>query len=204
MPDPRSEPTAAPFQWGLLAWAALVGLLTGLAIVGFHYLLGFINSLVYGPFVAFVLDLTASPAQPPPLPLPEPPLPVSTPLRSLLQMGLGGMGLLPPPPPPPPAVPLPPPVPPTPPWLNTWPVVLGPVLGGVLVGLLRRLVPDPGPSLPSLMAMADGRLQAQPQLPLARLLGASISLGSGASLGPEGPSVESGGNIGLWIGQRAG
>ncbi|NBO32723.1 MAG: hypothetical protein EBV05_14445, partial [Cyanobacteria bacterium WB6_1B_304] len=62
MPDPRpearSEPTAAPFQWGLLAWAALVGLLTGLAIVGFHYLLGFINSLVYGPFVAFVLDLT--------------------------------------------------------------------------------------------------------------------------------------------------
>ncbi|MFZ4565612.1 MAG: chloride channel protein [Prochlorococcaceae cyanobacterium] len=210
MPDPRpearSEPTGAPFQWGLLAWAALVGLLTGLAIVGFHYLLGFINSLVYGPFVAFVLDLTSSPAQPPPapLPLPEPPLPVSTPLRSLLQMGLGGMGLLPPPPPPPPAVPLPPPVPPTPPWLNTWPVVLGPVLGGVLVGLLRRLVPDPGPSLPSLMAMADGRLQAQPQLPLARLLGASISLGSGASLGPEGPSVESGGNIGLWIGQRAG
>jgi H+/Cl- antiporter ClcA len=54
------------------------------------------------------------------------------------------------------------------------------------------------------MAMADGRLEAKPQLPFARLVGAAISLGSGASLGPEGPSVEGGGNIGLWIGRRAG
>ena len=56
MLDPKAEATAAPFQWGLLAWAALVGLSTGFAIVGFHYLLGFINNLIYGPFVAFVID----------------------------------------------------------------------------------------------------------------------------------------------------
>ena len=83
-------------------------------------------------------------------------------------------------------------------------MVLGPLLGGVLVGLLRLITKDLGPSLPSLMAMADGRMQAEPRLPFARLLGASISLGSGASLGPEGPSVEGGGNIGLWLGKRAG
>ena len=83
-------------------------------------------------------------------------------------------------------------------------MVLGPLLGGVLVGLLRLITKDLGPSLPSLMAMADGRMQAEPRLPFARLVGASISLGSGASLGPEGPSVEGGGNIGLWLGKRAG
>jgi H+/Cl- antiporter ClcA len=54
------------------------------------------------------------------------------------------------------------------------------------------------------MAMADGALQANPKLPWLRLLAASLSLGSGASLGPEGPSVESGGNIGLWVGSRGG
>jgi H+/Cl- antiporter ClcA len=54
------------------------------------------------------------------------------------------------------------------------------------------------------MAMADGAVQAKPKLPFQRLLGASLSLGSGASLGPEGPSVESGGNIGLWLGMRGG
>jgi len=196
------EPTAAPFQWGLLAWAALVGLLTGVAIVGFHYLLGFINNLIYGPFVEFVMGIAgAHQALPEPLPLPPPP--ASTPLRSLLQLGLGGVGLFSPLPPPLPE-PVLPPVPLAPPWLSTWPVVLGPVLGGLLVGLLRLVAKDLGPSLPSLMAMADGRMQAAAKLPFARLLGASISLGSGASLGPEGPSVESGGNIGLWLGRRAG
>jgi H+/Cl- antiporter ClcA len=196
------EPTAAPFQWGLLAWAALVGLLTGVAIVGFHYLLGFINNLIYGPFVEFVMGIAGpQPALPEPLPLPPPP--ASTPLRSLLQLGLGGVGLFAPVPLPQPE-PVLPPVPLAPPWLSTWPVVLGPVLGGLLVGLLRLVAKDLGPSLPSLMAMADGRMQAAAKLPFARLLGASISLGSGASLGPEGPSVESGGNIGLWLGRRAG
>jgi len=196
------EPTAAPFQWGLLAWAALVGLLTGVAIVGFHYLLGFINNLIYGPFVEFVMGIAGpQPTLPEPLPLPPPP--ASTPLRSLLQLGLGGVGLFAPVPLPQPE-PVLPPVPLAPPWLSTWPVVLGPVLGGLLVGLLRLVAKDLGPSLPSLMAMADGRMQAAAKLPFARLLGASISLGSGASLGPEGPSVESGGNIGLWLGRRAG
>jgi len=203
MLDPKAEATAAPFQWGLLAWAALVGLSTGFAIVGFHYLLGFINNLIYGPFVAFVIDAVGPhPVLPEVLP-PPPPAATSTPLQSLLQIGLGGLGVLSPPVALPPE-PVLPPIPMPPPWLSSWPVVLGPLLGGVLVGLLRLITKDLGPSLPSLMAMADGRMQAEPRLPFARLLGASISLGSGASLGPEGPSVEGGGNIGLWLGKRAG
>ncbi len=203
MLDHKAEATAAPFQWGLLAWAALVGLSTGFAIVGFHYLLGFINNLIYGPFVAFVIDAVGPHPVLPELLPPPPPAATSTPLQSLLQIGLGGLGVLSPPVALPPE-PVLPPIPIPPPWLSSWPVVLGPLLGGVLVGLLRLITKDLGPSLPSLMAMADGRMQAEPRLPFARLLGASISLGSGASLGPEGPSVEGGGNIGLWLGKRAG
>ena len=196
------------FQWSLLAWAALVGVLTGLAVVGFHYLLGFINNVLFGPVVAGLLDLVGH-NQPEPtlldLPLPPPPpAETGTPLKALLQIGLGGLGFLPPPPAPPEPTPLPLPETVLPAWLESWPVVLVPLVGGLAVGSLRSLARDLGPSLPSLMAMAEGSLQAAPRLPLLRLVAASLSLGSGASLGPEGPSVESGGNIGLWVANRGG
>lgn len=215
LPDPAAELSsdhqqrdvelrAMPFQWNLVAWAALVGVLTGAAVVGFHFLLGFINNFLFGPFVEGLLQLVSSSQPPPPPVLEVPPLAADngTPLKALLQIGLGGLGFLPPPPLPP--EPLPPP--PSPPWgltvLASWPVVLVPVLGGLAVGLLRRFAGNLGPGMPSLMAMAEGTVQAEPKLPLVRLLAASLSLGSGASLGPEGPSVESGGNIGLWVGLR--
>lgn len=196
---------ALPFQWNLLAWAALVGALTGLAVVGFHELLGFINNFLFGPFVEGLLVVGRSstiPLAPPELPVVDlPPLDQDngTPLKALLQLGLGGIGLLPTPP----ALPEPPPpvvdATALPDWLALWPVVVVPTLGGLAVGLLRRLGGNLGPGLPSLMAMADGALAGLPRLPLLRLVAASLSLGSGASLGPEGPSVESGGNIGLWV-----
>ncbi|NQW39228.1 MAG: chloride channel protein, partial [Cyanobacteria bacterium] len=186
----------------MLAWAALVGVLTGLAVVGFHELLGFINNGLFGPFVDGLLSFGR--AQPPQPPLELPPLPpdTGTPLKALLQVGLGGLGFLPPPP----AAPQPAALPVSllPDWIRLWPVVVVPTLGGLAVGLLRRYGGELGPGLPSLMAMADGALPAQPRLPLLRLLGASVSLGSGASLGPEGPSVESGGNLGLWVALRGG
>lgn len=197
------ELRALPFQWSLVAWAALVGVLTGAAVVGFHFLLGFINNFLFGPFVETLLQLV-SPAPAPPPVLEVPPLAVDsgTPLRALLQIGLGGLGFLPPPPLPPEPLPLPPP----PPWglamLASWPVVLVPMVGGLAVGLLKRFGGHLGPGMPSLMAMAEGSVQAEPRLPWLRLLAASLSLGSGASLGPEGPSVESGGNLGLWIGLK--
>ncbi|CAK6693060.1 Voltage-gated ClC-type chloride channel ClcB [Cyanobium usitatum str. Tous] len=199
----EAEARALPYQWNLLAWAALIGVLTGLAVVAFHELLGFINNGLFGPFVEGLLTVGRS--QPPEL-APELPLVVApdagTPLRALLQVGLGGLGFLPPPP----AIPEPLPLPGSslPDWISLWPVVVVPTLGGWAVGLLRRYGGDLGPGLPSLMAMADGAVSARPRLPFQRLLGASISLGSGASLGPEGPSVESGGNIGLWVALRGG
>ena len=189
-----------PFQWSLLAWAALVGTLTGGAVVAFHELLAFINNGLFGTFVEGLLALGQG--QPPELPPELPPIvqATGTPLQALLQVGLGGLGYLPPPP----AAPEPPPLPTSllPDWLSLWPVVVVPTLGGFVVGLIRRFSGDLGPGLPSLMAMADGAVTAKPKLPFQRLLGASVSLGSGASLGPEGPSVESGGNIGLWVALR--
>jgi H+/Cl- antiporter ClcA len=199
----EAEARALPYQWNLLAWAALIGVLTGLAVVGFHELLGFINNGLFGPFVEGLLAVGRN--QPPELPPELPSLPppdTGTPLGALLQVGLGGLGFLPPPP----AAPEPPPLPVSslPDWISLWPVVVVPTLGGLAVGLLRSYTGDLGPGLPSLMAMADGAVPAKPRLPLQRLLGASLSLGSGASLGPEGPSVESGGNIGLWVALRGG
>jgi H+/Cl- antiporter ClcA len=191
-----------PFQWSLLAWAALVGVLTGLAVVGFHYLIGFINNFLFGPVVEGLMGLFSTAPPPPPPPPPPEALPAGTPLGALLQIGLGGLGFLPPPPAPPEPIPLP--GDPLPLWLSSWPVVLVPLLGGLVVGLLRQIGGDLGPSLPSLMSMADGSVQPAPRLPLLRLVTASLSLGSGASLGPEGPSVESGGNIGLWVANRGG
>jgi len=201
--DVSTEVRPLPFQWSLLAWAALVGVLTGLAVVGFHYLIGFINNFLFGPVVEGLMGLfSTAPPPPPPPPAPEPLPAAGTPLGALLQIGLGGLGFLPPPPAPPEPIPLP--GDPLPQWLSSWPVVLIPLLGGLVVGLLRQLGGDLGPSLPSLMSMADGSVQPVPRLPLLRLLTASLSLGSGASLGPEGPSVESGGNIGLWVANRGG
>ena len=100
------EPRALPFQWSLLAWAALVGALTGLAVVGFHFLLGFINNFLYGPVVEGLIGLFMS-APPEPSPLPQPAPAAGTPLGALLQIGLGGLAFLPPPPSPPEPIPLP-------------------------------------------------------------------------------------------------
>ncbi len=217
MSAPRPEPAGSgggdarrrSFQWNLLAWAALVGTLTGLAIVAFHFLFGFINNFAFGPFVEGLLVIgrsgTTAPAELSNLELPA--LPASehaTPLKALLELGLGGIGFLPPPPPPPPVPSAPPPpLHQVPDWLELWPVVVVPTIGGLAVGLLRRLAGSIGPGLPSLMAMAEGSMGGAARLPLLRLVAASLSLGSGASLGPEGPSVESGGNLGLWLAQRA-
>jgi len=205
-PKPDAEPQTAPVQWSLLAWAALIGVVTGMAVVGFHALYTRINSTLFGPFVEALLRIGQGPLHPLELsapavaPPPPPPPAAGTPLEALLHIGLGGLGMVPPPPPPV----EPPPLPSlqVPDWLRLWPVLVVPTLGGALVGILRRWLGEIGPGLPSLMAMADGAIDAAPKLPWLRLLAASVSLGSGASLGPEGPSVEAGGNIGLWLALR--
>jgi H+/Cl- antiporter ClcA/CBS domain-containing protein len=85
--------------------------------------------------------------------------------------------------------------------LGTWTLAIVPAVGGLLVGLLRWWLPEFfGQGWSSLLS--DSRDRAiSPLRPVLKLLGAALSLGTGASLGPEGPSVEIGANIGVLLGQ---
>jgi H+/Cl- antiporter ClcA/predicted transcriptional regulator len=53
----------------------------------------------------------------------------------------------------------------------------------------------------SLIAAAQGIREISPLRPVTKMVAAAISIGTGASLGPEGPSVEIGANIGMLLGQ---
>jgi len=88
---------------------------------------------------------------------------------------------------------------------GAWTLALIPTLGGLIVGLMRWRWQDFGPELSSLVAAAQGgsaRHSLSRQLrPVTKMVAASVSLGSGASLGPEGPSVEIGANFGVLLSQ---
>lgn len=86
---------------------------------------------------------------------------------------------------------------------GAWTLACVPTLGGLLVGLMRWRWPDLGPSISSMIAATQGsRLGVARELrPVTKMVAASISLGTGASLGPEGPSVEIGANFGMLLGQ---
>ncbi len=82
-----------------------------------------------------------------------------------------------------------------------WTLALIPVLGGAVIGVLRWQVKDFGPGLSALMEMLKGGHELLPLKPISKMVAAAVSLGSGASLGPEGPSVEIGANFSLLLGQ---
>lgn len=82
-----------------------------------------------------------------------------------------------------------------------WTLVLIPLLGGLAIGLMRWSLKDLGPGLSTLLEMVQGGKELLPLKPVSKMLAAAISLGSGASLGPEGPSVEIGANFSLLLGQ---
>ena len=87
---------------------------------------------------------------------------------------------------------------------GAWTLACVPILGGLVVGLMRGTKQDFGPGLSSLIAVAQGgaaQYSAPGIQPVKKMVAASVSLGSGASLGPEGPSVEIGANFGLLLGQ---
>jgi H+/Cl- antiporter ClcA/CBS domain-containing protein len=84
---------------------------------------------------------------------------------------------------------------------GAWTLACVPTLGGLIVGLMRWRTQDFGPGLSSLIAASQkGEIQ-RPLRPVTKMLAASVSLGSGASLGPEGPSVEVGANFGALLSQ---
>ena len=78
----------------------------------------------------------------------------------------------------------------------SWAIILIPMVGALIVSLLRL-------KLDRVEINASNRDIGQlsyAQVPL-KTVAAALSLGSGASLGPEGPSVELGSNIGSLLGQ---
>jgi H+/Cl- antiporter ClcA/CBS domain-containing protein len=81
-------------------------------------------------------------------------------------------------------------------WVLTIPIV-----GGVAVGLLRWYWKDFGKNLAGMLDATETGEQMQPGRGIIKMLAAAISLGTGTSLGPEGPSVEIGANFGVWLGQ---
>jgi len=86
------------------------------------------------------------------------------------------------------------------PW-GHWTLALIPLLGGLMIGLLRWRTQDFGPGLAKLMEVVQGNREVMLLNPVTKMVAASISLGSGASLGPEGPSVEIGAYFSLLLGK---
>ena len=84
---------------------------------------------------------------------------------------------------------------------GAWTLACVPTLGGVVVGLMRWRWQNFGPGISALIAAARGTQEISPIRPVIKMVAASVSLGSGASLGPEGPSVEIGANLGMLLGQ---
>jgi CIC family chloride channel protein len=88
--------------------------------------------------------------------------------------------------------------------LGPWSIALVPLIGGLLVGLLVRAAigAERHHGVAGIMesvALAGGRLRYQ-RMP-AKTLAAALSIGAGASVGPEDPSVQIGANLGSLAGQ---
>jgi H+/Cl- antiporter ClcA/CBS domain-containing protein len=85
--------------------------------------------------------------------------------------------------------------------LGAWTLVFIPTIGGAIVGLMRwRYSHFLSHGFSALLSYL-GIPKITPLQPFIKMLAAAISLGTGASLGPEGPSVEIGANIGILLGQ---
>ncbi|MFM7364297.1 MAG: chloride channel protein [Cuspidothrix sp.] len=82
---------------------------------------------------------------------------------------------------------------------GAWTLATVPILGGIIVGLMRWRTQDFGPGLSSLIAVAQGKETKKPLRPVTKMIAAAVSLGTGASLGPEGPSVEIGSYFGVLL-----
>lgn len=82
-----------------------------------------------------------------------------------------------------------------------WALACIPCIGGLIVGLMRSQWKDFGLPLSALTAESQTSHRVSPIKTTVKAIAASVSLGSGASLGPEGPSVEIGANIGMILGQ---
>jgi CIC family chloride channel protein len=88
--------------------------------------------------------------------------------------------------------------------LGNWSIIFLPVLGGAIVGLVAHYLIGEEKvhgtaGIMQSVALAGGRMRYQ-QMPL-KTAAAILSIGSGASVGPEDPSVQIGANLGSMLGQ---
>ena len=90
------------------------------------------------------------------------------------------------------------------PGLGMWFVVLAPIVGGLIYGpLVARFAPEArGHGVPEVM-LAVNRLggRMRPQVPIVKSLASAICIGSGGSVGREGPIVQIGSALGSVVGQ---
>jgi CIC family chloride channel protein len=89
-------------------------------------------------------------------------------------------------------------------WVGSWDLLVSLSLAGLVVGILVQIfVGDERhhgvAGIMESVALAGGRLRYQKNP--AKSLAAAISLGAGASVGPEDPSVQIGANLGSFFGQ---
>ncbi len=84
---------------------------------------------------------------------------------------------------------------------GTWLFALVPMFGGAIIGAMRWYWRDFGPNMNSMIAATQAGKKIAPWRGLVKMVAAAVSLGTGASLGPEGPSVEIGANLGMFLGQ---
>ena len=90
------------------------------------------------------------------------------------------------------------------PGLGIWFVVLAPVVGGLIYGpLVSRFAPEArGHGVPEVMLAVNqlgGRMR--PQVPIVKSLASALCIGSGGSVGREGPIVQIGSALGSVLGQ---
>ncbi|MFZ6030996.1 MAG: chloride channel protein [Chloroflexota bacterium] len=88
--------------------------------------------------------------------------------------------------------------------LGSWSIALLPLTGGILVGLIARYGVGEEKlhgtaAIMQAVALSGGRLRYQ-RVPV-KTAAAVLSIGSGASVGPEDPSVQIGANLGSLVGQ---
>ncbi|WP_402465133.1 chloride channel protein [Isoptericola aurantiacus] len=90
------------------------------------------------------------------------------------------------------------------PWLGIWFIVLAPVVGGLIYGpLLQRFAPEArGHGVPEVMLAVSrhgGRIR--PRVAAVKALASAICIGSGGSVGREGPIVQIGSALGSTVAQ---
>lgn len=84
---------------------------------------------------------------------------------------------------------------------STWALACIPISGGIVLGLMRWHYPDVlGQGFNTMLSSTRSQTVSLLR-PIIKMLAAIVSLGTGASLGPEGPSVEIGANVGALLGQ---